>query len=682
MPFDKYIKQILLFIFFAFIVQKQISAQLSRNKIIGAYVYNFAKHIKIEKNKDMSTFNIVLVSDNQEIIDEFVNIEKTQKVNNKPIVLSVTRNSKIDYNKACLIFVAEDKSEIYSEIFSKTANQQILIVSENYDNKRKVMLNLYDTEDNKILFEINKGNIYERKIKISDELLLMGGTEIDLVKLYINSQKQLNESEKELSKLRSDIQILNFQFKEAHDNAILQLQQIKKQDQLIKNQKNEKEKLLLEIKQQQEELQNNRSEINVQQKHLLKEKTRLSQLSDSLILSKTLLKRQKKELNDGLFTLKKLEDEIRTKNREVRVQESTLGDQYEIINKQKKINNLFIIIILLGIILTVGLLIGFIYRKKKNNLLDEQKEELRQKNEAIADHLEKKKLINNLLKEKNEELSSIIEELKNTQQQLVQSEKMASLGVLTAGIAHEINNPINFVFAGVNSLQKDFDDIETVIKKINELKPDDDNLKEKITEIQELKKEYYFDDALEAIPEIISGIKEGATRTAEIIDGLRTFARMDDDKLMSINLNESINASLLILKSKYKNIIEVIRDYSDIPNVKCNSGKISQVIVNVIANAIDALLDIEKEIDKKKITITTRTDTNYVILSIKDNGQGIPDNIKTKIFDPFFTTKKIGKGTGLGLSISYNIIKEHKGKMEVITEIGTGSEFLIYLPLI
>jgi signal transduction histidine kinase len=248
--------------------------------------------------------------------------------------------------------------------------------------------------------------------------------------------------------------------------------------------------------------------------------------------------------------------------------------------------------------------------------------------------------------------------------------------MLSAGIAHEINNPINFVYAGINSLLRDFEDIKPVITKINDLKYDDENLKEKVKSIEKLKKENYFDEAFGAIPEILEDIKLGADRTAEIVKGLRVFSGSDKNESELIDIHEAINTSLILLKNKYKRRINIIQNYgNNIPLLNCFPVKINQAFLNIISNAIDA---IEGE---GKIWITTRKEKNNIVVSIKDSGKGIDKKIINKLFDPFFTTKDVGKGTGLGLAITYGIIQEHNGSIKVVSEPGKGTEFIITLPL-
>ena len=329
--------------------------------------------------------------------------------------------------------------------------------------------------------------------------------------------------------------------------------------------------------------------------------------------------------------------------------------------RQQIQRDLFIVAFVLMIVLAATIFYYYRQKKKDNALLVKQKKEIDTMNEELMAN--------------NEELASTLENLLQTRQQLVQSEKMASLGMLSAGIAHEINNPINFVYAGINGLLLDFEDIEPVVKEIGKLNPEDDNLKEKLKKIEQLKAKYNFDEAFEAIPQIISDIKLGANRTAEIVRTLRNFSRMDNGEIQPFDIHEGLDSSLLLLRNKYKNDIEIIKNYApDIPKINCHPGKINQVFLNILSNAIDAIDG------KGKIWITTSREGENIKISVKDTGCGMSEETKQKIFDPFYTTKDAGKGTGLGMSITYDIIQEHKGKIEIISEPGKGTEIIITLP--
>lgn len=274
---------------------------------------------------------------------------------------------------------------------------------------------------------------------------------------------------------------------------------------------------------------------------------------------------------------------------------------------------------------------------------------------------------------KNKELNSALDNLRKTQAQLIDSEKMASLGQLTAGVAHEINNPINFVSGNVQPLRRDIQDVLEVLQQydliIEKLK-----LEDQFAAIDELKQEIDFDFVLSEINHLLEGIGEGAQRTTEIVKGLRNFSRMDEHELKIANINQGIESTLLILHNKLKERIEVTKEFGKLPDILCFPGQLNQVFMNVINNAAEAIDG------PGSINIRTWHEKSNVYVAIKDNGKGIPKQVKNKIFDPFFTTKEVGKGTGLGLSITFGIIEKHNGRIEVISEPGKGTEFIIQIP--
>ncbi len=275
-------------------------------------------------------------------------------------------------------------------------------------------------------------------------------------------------------------------------------------------------------------------------------------------------------------------------------------------------------------------------------------------------------------------LNQAMERLKGTQSQLVHSEKMASLGQLTAGIAHEINNPINFIYNGISSIKMSLESVKEVLEKYSELDEgaDPNQLKE---EILELKEDVEYDELLDDLDEILNDVNYGAVRTIEIVKGLRVFSRLDEEESKPAFINENIDATLTLLKNKTKNKITVSKFYDDtIGEIECYPGQLNQVYMNILNNAIQAMPEDKK--DPEIQIYTENLDENNVVIRIKDNGCGIPDEIKQRIFEPFFTTKAVGVGTGLGMSISYGIIEKHGGKIELNSEVNVGTEFVITLP--
>jgi signal transduction histidine kinase/CheY-like chemotaxis protein len=265
------------------------------------------------------------------------------------------------------------------------------------------------------------------------------------------------------------------------------------------------------------------------------------------------------------------------------------------------------------------------------------------------------------------------EQLKATQSKLVESEKMASLGVLTAGVAHEINNPVNFISGGIQSLEENYKDLKQLLQlTVSYAKKTDEALK---NEIGILDKKLQTNTMLVEMDDLIASIKSGAKRTAEIVKGLRNFSRLDESDKKKARMEEGLDNTLVILNNRFKNRIKITRDYGKTPEIMCFPGQLNQVFMNLLYNAADAITG------EGEITIRTWEENNQIIISIKDTGTGMTDEVKNKIFEPFFTTKPVGKGTGLGLSISYGIIDKHRGSIEVSSEPGKGTEFIITLPI-
>lgn len=283
----------------------------------------------------------------------------------------------------------------------------------------------------------------------------------------------------------------------------------------------------------------------------------------------------------------------------------------------------------------------------------------------------------------NKELNSTLNNLKETQSQLVDAEKMASLGQLTAGIAHEINNPINFVSSNIIPLRQDINDLTSVLNKYEEIKEETD-LKVKLKEVEELKNELDFDYLKEELYTIINGIEDGAKRTTEIVRGLKNFSRLDESDLKIVNINEGVESTLKLVTTRLKdNNIKLEKVLGNIPNAECFPGKLNQLFMNIISNSIQAIELENKTAENKQglISIKTTNNDDFIIVSIKDNGTGMSEETKTRMFEPFFTTKDVGEGTGLGLSIVYSIIEAHKGNIKVDTKVGKGTEMIINIPI-
>ncbi len=300
------------------------------------------------------------------------------------------------------------------------------------------------------------------------------------------------------------------------------------------------------------------------------------------------------------------------------------------------------------------------------------------------------------LRQQTDELQNTLWELQRTQSQLIQSEKMSSLGQLVAGVAHEINNPVNFIYGNLNYANEYTEDLLQVVRLYQQHYPDP------VPAIQDLLGNTDLDFLLEDMPKLLKSMRVGAERIQKIVMSLRNFSRMDEAEFKAVDLHEGIDNTLMILQNRLKGkpgqpAIEVVREYDSLPKVECYASSLNQVFMNILSNAIDALDEaLEKGdwgnsqsnpgrngSDSPRITIRTEYIVpDRVAIYLIDNGPGIPESVQKRLFDPLFTTKPVGKGTGLGMSISYQIVTErHGGILECISEPGQGAMFRIEIPI-
>jgi len=285
----------------------------------------------------------------------------------------------------------------------------------------------------------------------------------------------------------------------------------------------------------------------------------------------------------------------------------------------------------------------------------------------------------------NQDLNVTLENLRAAQEQLVQSEKLASIGQLTAGIAHELNNPINFVSSSSQSLRRDFEDVNEILAGLRAIQGSPEEMAFQLEQLRKRMAELDLDFTEQEIAELLTGIEDGAQRTAEIVRGLRIFSRMDGDAFIEADLNELMNSTLVILRSNMRDRVRLEVELApELPHIRCQPGRLNQVFMNIINNAAQATQETTLLADDRLVRIRSWSERlpegTSVLVGIADNGPGIPDHIKSQIFDPFFTTKPVGEGTGLGLSIVMGILKDHRAEVEVRTAPGSGTEFILRFP--
>jgi len=275
------------------------------------------------------------------------------------------------------------------------------------------------------------------------------------------------------------------------------------------------------------------------------------------------------------------------------------------------------------------------------------------------------------LKKKIFELEGANQELKDTQTKLVHSAKMISLGQLVAGVAHELNNPIGFISSNMTHL-RDYSEKLVKLVEVAEKNPQ---------ELSHYKTEYEYDYIVQDMPKLISSCEDGARRTKDIVLGLRNFSRLEEAKLKEIDIHSSLDTTLNLLAGEIKNRVQIHKQYEPIPQVACYASQINQVIMNILSNALQAIEGPGHIWISTQAMRDTSDKNGKVQISIQDSGKGMKPEVLEKIFDPFFTTKGVGQGTGLGLSISYGILQSHGGEIQVRSEVGVGTEFMIVIPV-
>lgn len=314
-------------------------------------------------------------------------------------------------------------------------------------------------------------------------------------------------------------------------------------------------------------------------------------------------------------------------------------------------------------------------RKKEIDALKRNEELILKQRETLEQKVQER---TNALRTSNDELKEALISIKKAQQKLIESEKMASLGQLTAGVAHEINNPINFVSANITPLKRGLDEVKELIKSYQLLNKE--NYDTQIEAIKALEDEIDYSYLENELTEIIEGIQVGAKRTSDIVKSLKHFARADQDQKTMANVNECITSTLKIVTNKLGEI-QLRKNLDQLPEINCYPGKLNQILLNLFVNAIDAI-DAQSFTESEGILeISSKRIEKEIIITVKDNGVGIPEEAQQKLFDPFYTTKDVGKGTGLGLSLVYSFVELHNGSISFDTVEGKGTTFTVKLPI-
>lgn len=334
--------------------------------------------------------------------------------------------------------------------------------------------------------------------------------------------------------------------------------------------------------------------------------------------------------------------------------------------RQSSTESMVLLLSFVGVVALTSLVLSAVLHENR-----EAASQLKQANEELEDRVEERTI----------ELKNTLQELQKTQRQMLQSEKMSSLGQLVAGIAHEINNPVNFIHGNLTHLNQYTEDLVKVVQVYQQHYPHPPRT------LTELLDEVEIDFITEDLNKIVDSMRLGTDRIRQIVLSLRNFSRLDEAEIKAVDIHEGIDSTLVILQHRLKAksdrpAIDIVKKYGELPLVECYAGQLNQAFMNILTNAIDALEEIAANRQKQICIITQLINPEWLKIIISDNGNGIPETVQSSIFDPFFTTKPIGKGTGMGMSISYQIITEkHRGKLYFDSISGKGTKFIIEIPV-
>jgi len=656
-------------------------AQRMTNSSMKAFmIYKFAQHIEWENEAEIDTFKFGIYGADKAFISELSLLESVP-LKKKPIKIS--QFSRInEISETQVLYIIYENNPDVERVYNRLSGKKTLLITDQYERPDKIMINFLPMEKNMIQFEVNKANLINEGLTVMPDLLLLGGTEIDVAGLYRESQEALQNVMAQVAVLYDSLKEQSAEIQIGKAEIESQKQQISKQQKNIQSQQEE-------IRLREENLAELMQEVDLQQENLNTKIELINEQTEKLAS-------QQIEIEDRNSVLDLIQQEIENQQESIEDQKSQLTAYASLVERQRFV--LYIIIIFCFLI--IGLIFfmhrGYMIKKNANKKLERMNKEVREQNRKINQHKQQiedknEELLSQSeeLKQANEEITATnealntqknelrytLENLKLTQDQLIQSEKLASVGQLTAGIAHELNNPVNFISGNVKPLKRDLDDIFEILGKYENIIREND-ISDEFKEVDSLKETLDFQLLTTEIKSLLEGISEGAHRSSEIVKGLRSFSRLDDDKFQYADLHDGLDSTLILLYNKTKGRINVHKDYGDLPSVECLPSKINQVFMNLLTNSIQAIDG------KGDIFIETISSGIIVKIIIRDTGTGMSPETKKHLFEPFYTTKEVGSGTGLGLAISYGIIEQHQGNIDVISEEGKGTEFIISLPII
>jgi signal transduction histidine kinase len=603
--------------------------QITEGQIKAAYVYNFLKTVDWPNDGSQDTYTIEILGNDTDLITWLQKMESL-KVKNKSIRVTVCLSVE-SISSPNLLVICKSMHNQVKDIFDRIKGKSILLVTDQYQYQRYTMINFISNNNGKVQFQINSRNLEGTEILNTSKLVLLGGSEIDVRKLYQESEQSLVLEKEKSSLYQKDLE----QKIEEIRKAIAELDDLNQQ--LIEQQ--------AKIEIQKKELFGLGTKFE-EQKLKLDEKNRILKEQQAKIEQKELLlKEEQHKLHNMQYQVEEYtnilqgqETEIEKRQLIIDDQDKALSNHLNIISTQKSFLYFLTVLILFIVALAILVLQNFLVIRKKKQQIELVNSELNIKNEELNTSRQE------ILQQKDE-LETTLTNLKETQQKLIQSEKMASIGTLTAGVAHEINNPLNYIMGAKISLENYFNENQSADKTTTDF--------------------------------IQQAIAVGIGRIAGIVNGLEQFSRNNNSLEETCKIHEIIDNCLTMLQGILSGKVDLVKEYEKTElAVKGNIGRLHQAFLNILVNAVDAIPD------KGTIRLKTSILNTFAVIELIDSGIGIDPKYLMQITDPFFTTKDPGKGTGLGLSIAYSIFTEINGSMKFNSDPGRGTSVLIKLPVI
>lgn len=651
-----------------------LCGQITEEKVKASLVYKLIEYVDWDNEPAMQSITITVLTQNGTFFGEFKRLELIGTVKNKTLIIRQS-TSLSDLGVSDVLYVDAAYNDYIDLIWEEVTGKNVLLFTDQYPVLKKVMFNFKRNEEGIISFEFNKANIIFEGFTIQPRIIELKGDEIELHELYEQTKKRLADEAAKVNNLISKVEEQNIHIQR-------QLEQIKEMNLLMQQHTDTLKRQRQTIVEQQHTLTSLSREITRQRENVSNYTRQINSINSSLAGAQNELSTKQIEVEKYTLYLDSLETIVHQKQQFITEQASVL----ELRERQVK-NQRFIIIISISLGVLVFFVVVLIYNayrlkrnsndmlNEKNQQLDKQRkqiekyyDELREKNQNLTEAYNK-------VQEQKTALEETLQKLEKTQEQLIQSEKMASLGLMTSGLAHEINNPINFVSSGIQAFDVLLRRLRYVLEAYAKLTPE--NFLDELKNVQEVNEKYSLSALQNKIQAVFESIQTGVRRANEIIRSLQIYSSTGGDQFVDYPIAELIESTLVLLRPQCKNRIEIVKDYSAAPSIQCLPGRLNQVFMNLFSNAIDAIHDT----GRIKISISELPDRDSIRVSISDTGQGMDAQVRRHIFDPFYTTKEVGKGTGLGLYITFGIIKQHNGTIDVASSPGKGSIFSLTLPL-